>query len=166
MYTTLTNFLSDWQYESKTTLDLFKNLTEESLTKVVHEDVRTLGFLSWHIIHTLQEMPAKMGLTVAIKEQTNFSGETVKEICDTYEKGAQLLAEAIKTQWTDADLDKEDNMYGELWKRSVTLSILVKHQAHHRAEMVVLMRILGLKIIGAYGPTKEDWAKYGMATML
>ncbi len=165
MYSKITDFLSDWDYESKTTLELFKNLTDESLTKVVHENVRTLGFLGWHIIHTLQEMPAKTGLTIAIKEQTDYSGETAKEICDTYEKGAALVTEAIKNNWTDANLEKEDNMYGEPWKRSVTLSVLVKHQAHHRAEMVVLMRILGLKIIGAYGPTKEDWAKFGMAAM-
>jgi uncharacterized damage-inducible protein DinB len=165
MYSTINAFLTDWGYESQTTLNLLKNLTDESLNKVIHENVRTPGFLAWHIVHTLQEMPSKMGLKVDIKEQENYNNETVKEIVDTYEKGAALLAEAVKNNWTDADLLKEDNMYGEMWKRGTTLSILVKHQAHHRAELVVLMRILGLPVIGAYGPTKEDWAKYGMPTM-
>ena len=165
MYATVNDFLTDWNYESQSTLDLFKNLTDDSLNKVIHEDVRTLGFLSWHIVHTLQEMPAKMGLSVDIKQQTDYTNETVAEIIETYESGAKLLADAIKNNWSDADLVKEDNMYGEPWKRAVTLSILIKHQAHHRAEMVVLMRILGLPVIGAYGPTREDWAKYGLATM-
>jgi len=56
-------------------------------------------------------------------------------------------------------------MYGDKWKRGTTLSILVKHQAHHRAEMVVIMRILNLPVIGAYGPKKEDWAQMGMEAM-
>lgn len=164
MYRTINDFLVDLNYESQSTLNLFKNLTDESLKKSVHEDVRTLGFLAWHITHTLQEMPAKMGVKVDIKSQENYSGESVKEICEIYEKGAKSLAEQIKNNWTDADLEKEDNMYGEMWKRGTTLSILIKHEAHHRAEMVVLMRILGLPVIGAYGPTREDWAKYGMPT--
>lgn len=165
MYRTIEDFLTDWGHESQSTLNLFKNLTDESLSKLVHADVRTLGFLSWHIIHTIQEMPAKMGMKIDIKEQEDYSGEKVNEICETYERGAKQLAELIRTTWTDADLQKEDNMYGEMWKRGTTLAILIKHQAHHRAEMVVLMRILGLPVIGAYGPTKEDWAKYGMPTM-
>lgn len=165
MYATINDFLTDWNYESQSTLDLFKNLTDDSLNKVIHEDVRTLGFLSWHIVHTLQEMPAKMGLSIDIKQQTDYTNETVAEIIETYESGAKLLADAIQKNWSDADLVKEDNMYGELWKRSVTLSILIKHQAHHRAEMVVLMRMVGLPVIGAYGPTREDWAKYGLSTM-
>lgn len=165
MYRSLNDFLTDWNYESQSTLDLFKNLTDESLNKVVHVDVRTLGLLSWHIVHTLQEMLSKMGMKVDIKEQVDYSGESVKEICETYEKGSKHLAELIKINWTDADLQKEDNMYGEMWKRGTSLAVLVKHQAHHRAEMVVLMRILGLPVIGAYGPTREDWAKFGMPAM-
>jgi uncharacterized damage-inducible protein DinB len=166
MYHYVNDFLSDWGYESESTLKLFKNLTDESLSKKVHEDVRSLGFLAWHLIHTMEEMMKRTGIIVDIKEQQNYSGESAKELCDWYEKGARSLAEQIKNNWTDADLQKEDEMYGDKWKRGTTLQILVKHQAHHRAEMVVIMRILGLPIIGAYGPTREDWKVYGMETML
>ncbi|MBL0104153.1 MAG: DinB family protein [Bacteroidetes bacterium] len=165
MYTSITNFLTDWTYESQSTLNLFKKLSDDKLKDQVHPNVRSLGFMSWHIIHTLQEMLAKTGLNIDIKHQQDYAGESVKELCDTYERGAKLVAEAIKANWTDTDLEKEDNMYGEMWKRGVTLSILVKHQAHHRAEMVVVMRILGLPVIGAYGPTKEEWTQFGMPQM-
>ncbi|MBK6398339.1 MAG: DinB family protein [Bacteroidetes bacterium] len=165
MYRVLEDFLTDWKYESQSTLSLFKNLTDDSLTKVVHPDVRTLGFLAWHIVHTMQEMMAKVGLNVDIKDQENYSGENVKELCSAYENGANSLAEEIKKKWTVDDLQKEDNMYGEMWKRGTTLTILIKHEAHHRAEMIVLMRMLGLPVVGPYGPTREDWAKFGMPTM-
>src|SRR5947208_1276457 len=51
MYRSINDFLSDWKYESESTLKIFKILTDESLSKKFHEDVRTLGFLSWHITH-------------------------------------------------------------------------------------------------------------------
>ena len=47
--------------------------------------------------------------------------------------------------------------------RGRTLSALAGHQAHHRAQMMVLMRILGLPMPGVYAPAREDWAKFGMA---
>ncbi len=165
MYHHIPDFLSDWGYESKSTLSLFKNLTNESLKKEVHPNVRTLGLLSWHIIHTMQEMLSKTGLAIDIKEQQDYNNESVSEICNTYENGAKLVTETVKKNWTDADLNKEDEMYGDKWKRGTTLFVLIKHQAHHRAEMVVIMRILGLPVIGVYGPTKEEWAQWGMPAM-
>lgn len=165
MYRTINDFLTDWKYESESTLKTFKILTDESLTKYFHEDIRTLGFLAWHITHTLQEMMKLTGLNVDVKEQENYSGETVKEICEAYERGAKSLAEEVKKNWSDADLEKEDNMYGQQWKRGTTLQILVRHQSHHRAEMIPLMRLSGLKPIGVYGPAKEEWKAMGMEPM-
>jgi uncharacterized damage-inducible protein DinB len=165
MYHHISDFLTDWEYESQTTLSLFRHLTNDSLEKEIHPNVRTLGFLSWHIIHTMQEMLGKAGLVIAIKEQQDYSGEKISEICEAYEKGAKLVAEAVKNSWKDSDLTIEDEMYGDKWKRGTTLSILIRHQAHHRAEMVVVMRLLGLNVVGAYGPKKEDWAQWGMEAM-
>jgi uncharacterized damage-inducible protein DinB len=165
MYYHLTDFYNDWEYESEATLKLFKNLTDESLDQKVHENVRTLGFLSWHIIYTIQEMMDRTGLKVHIKDQQDYMGESSRELVSTYEKGAKLLIQALKARWTDADLGKEDDMYGEKWKRGMTLTILIRHQAHHRAEMVVVMRMLGLPVVGIYGPVKEEWAQWGQEAM-
>ena len=63
---------------------------------------------------------------------------------------------------TNADLEKEDTMYGEQWQRKVTLTSLVFHQIHHRAQIEVLMRQAGLRVPGLYGPSKEEWAAMGM----
>lgn len=165
MYRTINDFLSDWRYESENTLKIFKQLTDESLQKIVHPDVRTLGFLSWHITHTLQEMMKLTGLNVDVKDQEDYKGETVKEICEAYERGSKSLAEEVKKHWTDADLEKEDKMYGQQWKRGTTLQILIRHQSHHRAEMFPLLRMSGLKPVGVYGPTKEEWVAWGKAPM-
>jgi uncharacterized damage-inducible protein DinB len=166
MYYHIKDFLTDWEYESDATLRLFNNLTDDALSEKVHPNVRTLGFLSWHIIHTMQEMMLKAGIEVEIKEQQNYNEESAKEIISWYNKGADSLAAEIKKNWTDSDLGKEDEMYGDMWKRGMTLSILIRHQAHHRAEMIILMRILGLPVTGVYGPVREEWAQWGMEAML
>jgi len=56
-------------------------------------------------------------------------------------------------------------MYGETWKRGMTLLYLMLHQAHHRGQITVLMRQAGLKVTGIYGPAKEEWQTMGMPAM-
>ncbi|MCX6290448.1 MAG: DinB family protein [Bacteroidetes bacterium] len=165
MYRTVNDFLTDWKYESASTLKIFKSLSDESLDKKVHDDVRSLGFLAWHITHTLREMMLLTGLDVKVKDQEDYTGESVKEICEAYEQGAKSLAEEVSKNWSDADLEKEDDMYGQKWKRGTTLQILIRHEAHHRAEMFPLMRLAGLKPVGVYGPTKEEWVAFGREPM-
>ena len=80
-----------------------------------------------------------------------------------YETASDSLVKAL-SNWKDATLDETDNMYGETWRRGLTLQILLLHQTHHRGQMTVLMRQAGLPVVGMYGPTKEDWTKYGMPT--
>ena len=46
--------------------------------------------------------------------------------------------------------------------REHVLISLVRHQAHHRAQMTVLMRQAGLAVPGIYGPAREEWAAMGM----
>ena len=77
-------------------------------------------------------------------------------------KSAKSLTEAVRKGWTDKTLSQTDEMYGEHWSRGSTLTSLVLHQAHHRGEMIVLMRQAGLKVPGIYGPAKEEWARMNM----
>lgn len=162
MYRHIADFINDWKYETESTLKLFKNLTNESLDKKLHDKVRTIGFLSWHITHTVKEMMERTGLQIEGKAQENYNGESAQKIYSVYEASANSLLREIESKWTDATLQEEDDMYGSKWKRGVTLHILITHQAHHRGELVVLMRMCGLPVAGMYGPSFEEWKEYGM----
>lgn len=105
---------------------------------------RTLGFIGWHIATTIPEMMGQAGIAAV------------------YRTLADRLAEAVKSQWADAQLDGEAPMYGESWKRGIVLSALIAHQTRHRGQMTVLMRRAGLKVPGVSGPSKEEWAAAGM----
>jgi len=162
MFRTIADFDNVWQTELEATQKVLKHVTTKSLTEVVHPDIRSLERSAWHIVTSIPEMAERTGLKLEGPRHEDPIPGTAKEIFDAYNVVAISLLETIKKQWTDKDLLVEDDMYGEKWTRSKTLGVLVNHQIHHRAQMMVVMRLLGLGVPGIYGPTKEEWSSFGM----
>ena len=162
MFSTIKDFIFIWSQEFESTQKVFKHLTNGSLSREVVPGGRTLGRLAWHIVTTIPEMLNRTGLTIPGPEHNSTPPASAKEIFDTYNKAAEALLNQVRELWNDASLQVEDEMYGEKWKRSNTLTALVFHQIHHRAQMMVLMRQAGLGVPGIYGPSKEEWATMGM----
>jgi uncharacterized damage-inducible protein DinB len=167
MFRHLDDFRSCWQEECAKTLEVFKAIPDEAMGVAVAPEHRDLRRLAWHLVETLIEMPGHCGLEIVGAQliQDGFivaPPRSMQEVSDTYAAAADSLLEALRA-WTDGDLETEDEMYGDRFKRGTTLFILVMHQAHHRGQMTVLMRQAGLKVPGLYGPAKEGWAAFGMA---
>jgi len=157
MIRTIHDFLDRWKEETDATLKIFHNLTEESL-QVAIPGGRTLGRLANHIVETVTEMPYHLGLPIK-EEYTTYN--TVQELATHYKKYTTQLVAAIIGSWTDETLEEENVMYGMSWKKGFSLWVLLTHQAHHRGQMTVLMRMAGLKVPGVYGPSKEEWEAWG-----
>lgn len=162
MYRKIEDFVRDWSYEAEQTAKLFNELTDESLNQKVTESGRSLGFLAWHLTVTMQEMPEKVGLTIDAPKPESEVPASAKEIVAAFEKAANSVKKEVSENWTEETLEIEDEMYGETWKRGMTLFYLILHQAHHRGQITVLMRQAGLKVLGIYGPAKEEWEAFGM----
>jgi uncharacterized damage-inducible protein DinB len=81
---------------------------------------------------------------------------------DEYKRTSDGMIKEISEKWKDETLLAEDDMYGEMWKKGKTLSVLITHQIHHRGQLTIVMRLAGLKVPGVYGPAKEEWVNYGM----
>lgn len=161
MYRKIQDFQGAWAYESEATQKLLDALSDESLSQKVDPEGRTLGRIAWHIAQTLPEMCGRTGLAVVGPGEHDPVPTSAREIADGFKEAAASLAREIQEKWTDADLDVQDEMYGEMWRRGQTLGALVMHQTHHRGQMTVLMRQAGLKVPGMYGPSREEWADYG-----
>jgi uncharacterized damage-inducible protein DinB len=162
MYRVIKDFTEDWKYESEATLKVFKNLTQESLEQKVSPDGRSLGFIAWHITTSIPEMLERCGFKFEGYKENMPLPEKLEEIIKAYETYSKLIAKFIPENWKDENLTDEVNMYGEMWAKGKILAVLIGHQAHHRAQMTVLMRQAGLKVPGIYGPSKEEWAMFGM----
>ncbi len=162
MYRRIADFEEDFRVENGSTLKVLRALTDAALAQRVDADGRTLGRLAWHIVGTLREMPASAGLRTEGEDTTAPVPEAASEIAAAYERAAQDVVTAVHGSWSDGDLNGEIPLYGEAWKRGRVLSALIRHEAHHRGQMTVLMRQAGLKVPGIYGPAREEWATYGM----
>jgi uncharacterized damage-inducible protein DinB len=107
-------------------------------------------------------MAHRTGLKFDTVDDNSPVPATAKEIIDEYKRTSGNMIMEISETWNDETLKQEDDMYGEKWARGKTLGVLVTHQIHHRAQLTVVMRLAGLKVPGVYGPSKEEWAGYGM----
>jgi uncharacterized damage-inducible protein DinB len=164
MFHAIDDFENAFSSQRAGSLKILSALTDESLSQEVAPGYRSLGRIAWHLVDTFADMGNRCGLGIDKVDWDNLP-ETAGEIRDAYEKLSGQLLAAVKEQWTDADMEKEDDLYGEMWKRGVTLSILIIHDVYHVGQITVLMRQAGLQVPGIFGPSKEEWAKMGMEAM-
>ena len=165
MFRKIEDFKKAWDYEAEMTGKLLLELTDASLGQKVNEDGRTLGFLTWHLTMTLNEMLGLVGLTIDAPAPDSECPSSAVEIARVYGIGGKSVGDEVVANWTDETLLIEDEMYGETWARGITLFYLIAHQAHHRGQMSVLMRQAGLRLPGIYGPAKEEWVALGAPAM-
>ncbi|MGY0035871.1 hypothetical protein [Pedobacter sp. NJ-S-72] len=62
MYRSIEDFENDWKNEENSTLQIFRNITDETKSIKIHENVRALDRLAWHITQTIPEMGLHAGL--------------------------------------------------------------------------------------------------------
>jgi uncharacterized damage-inducible protein DinB len=162
MFKTIADFEAAWTYESGATAKLLAKLTDASLAQRVTPQNASLGWEAWHLALSAPEMCKRMGLKIEGPGHDAPVPAHASDIALTYDKASRSLLEQMKGSWKDETLNLEDDMYGEKWKRGGTLLVLLLHQAHHRGQLIVLMRQAGLPVTGIYGPAKEEWAAMGM----
>jgi uncharacterized damage-inducible protein DinB len=155
------DFVTVWKQEAVSTKKLFDALSDGTMKQSVTGEHRDIGRLAWHITTTIREMMERTGLHVEGPDPEAPVPSNAGEIAKAYQLSADSLVRALGA-WDDKTLDVEDNLYGEPWRRGLTLQILLLHQTHHRGQLTVLMRQAVLPVAGMYGPAKEDWVKFGM----
>ena len=160
MFTKIEDFLIHWKHEGNSTQKLLDTLTDESLHTEVSPEDRTLGRIAWHIVTSLGDMMSRTGLEFEAADSKLPVPETASEIAEAYRSSNEAMVAAIREQWTDESLTEAKEMYGQQWSVGTVLGILMSHQTHHRGQMTVLMRQAGLRVFGAYGPAREEWAAF------
>ncbi len=162
MIRSIQDFEFVWSQEIEATQKILKHITDRSLSQAITPNNRTLGRLAWHLVTTIPKMMGRTGLTIAGTPHDAPMPATAREMFKAYNESAISLLDALKKHWTNESLNIQDDMYGQMWTRGQTLTVLIHHQIHHRGQMTVLMRQAGLDLPGIYGPTREEWAQYGM----
>src|SRR6478735_9311928 len=154
MFTSIQNLLQVWESKTASTIACFTHLTNESLTKDLVHDYRTIDRIVNHIVDCAASIPHEATLPVAGYAKQQY--HSTEELIAAYKTNTDAIKQAA-AQWTDATLQEETPMYGESWKKGFALWVTVVHQIHHRGQLTVLMRMAGLKVPSVYGPAKEEW---------
>jgi uncharacterized damage-inducible protein DinB len=162
MFSSISDFLERFREEKESTQKIFSLLTDENLSREVCEGFRSIGRMAWHIVQTLPEMGEKVGLKINGPSETDPVPRAARDIREAYIRASDSLISEINRNWHDNDLNTSDDMYGQRWPRRKTLTVLLNHEIHHRAQMIVLFRQAGARVPGIYGPTREEWSKFNM----
>lgn len=165
MYRNINDFLGDWAYETEATLKVFHAIKEDRKAEKLHQNIRSLERLAWHLTQTLPEMTHRAGLLDKDALEQEPIPSSFESIISEYQRQSGVIADAVKQKWTDDTLLEEVNMYGQNWKKGQVLSILIRHQAHHRGQMTTIMRWLNMQVPGVYGPSREEWSQMGVPAM-
>jgi len=162
MFRKLDDFFAAYENVTGGTIRMFAALSDENMNQPVAQGHRTLRRIAWHIVTTVPEMMSRTGLAVSSVDCASPPPESAAEIQDAYKSVSKELTDAVKATWNDDTLLEVDEMYGEKWQRGLTLASLIIHEVHHRGQMTVLLRQAGCAAPGVFGPSKEEWAQYGM----
>jgi uncharacterized damage-inducible protein DinB len=155
------DFTRDWEHEGAATLKLFRTLTDAALAQRVTDAGRSAQDLAWHMVLALPDALRRLGLSTSGPADDAPAPAAASDIADAYEGVAAELADRISTTWTDATLEEALSIFGQEWKKGFILTSVIRHQAHHRGQLTVLMRQAGLTVPGVYGPAREEWAAMG-----
>jgi uncharacterized damage-inducible protein DinB len=162
MYTSISEFIEEWNQEAELTQRVLDALTDQSLQQEVSPNDRTLGRLAWHIVTSTPGMLNEFGISVQLVEQSDNVPTSAQKIADTFRTVSINAAEAVRQQWTDESLKEKKEVFFREMQKAAMLSLLMKHIIHHRGQMTILMRQAGLTVPGIYGPAREEWSKIGM----
>ena len=162
MYSTIADFIKEWNWEATLTQKVLDGLTDDSLNHQVYSDGRTLGRIVWHLTTNIPEYLAHFGFNINKVENAASVPTSAKDIAETFRTVSVQAAKVIEQQWTDKSLSQVQNAFGREESNAQILVGLIKHIVHHRGQATILIRQAGLKPFGVYGPPKEDWIHLGV----
>lgn len=162
MYVTIADFIKEWNREASLTQKVLDKLTDGSLNQKVYPEGRTLGRIAWHLTTNIPDYLTLFGIKMNKVENAENVPSSAKEIATTFNKVSEEASQAIEQHWTDDSLSQTQKAFGREETNAQILMGLIKHIAHHRGQLTVLIRQAGLKPFGVYGPPKEDWVHLGV----
>jgi len=161
MYNSIESFIKDFEHEQNSTIKYFNSISDEKLETIFHENIRTIGWLSWHIVVTVSEMFTESGFTIAGPDDRNVQPNNIAAMIMQYKSSCESVVAEVKNNWTDAMLTETITMYGRPWIKGNVLGNFLLHQAHHRGQLSTIMRFADFKVPGVFGPSKDEWTALG-----
>jgi uncharacterized damage-inducible protein DinB len=162
--------LAEMDEEFAGTRKFLELVPDDKLMWKPHEKSMELGYLAWHISDTpgwCHEAVTKDTLSLSEEDGAKMLQEREgKQRADILARFDQYVRDARESLAKAADADLEQHWKME-WAGQVVIDSpreqvirkwVLNHMIHHRAQLGVYYRLLGIAIPGMYGPSADEMA--------
>jgi len=154
-------FISELKVESVITRSMLERIPQESFSWKPNEKSRTLGEIAAHIANLPGMFIANLNKDHFDKFEYKSNTETKKDILKTFDNNVNEAIETLKTISDDKMFSKWVYKYGdkvifELPRFVVIRTSALNHLIHHRGQLSVYLRLLGVPLLAVYGPTADE----------
>jgi uncharacterized damage-inducible protein DinB len=154
--------LQELEYEAKTTRRVLERIPDEHLTWRPHETARTLGELALHVAvvpGAIAGLASQSEVQVPdfVEQRPASAAELVSSLDSSIAKAKSLLDgmddATLMSSWRMMQGDRE---IFSLPRLMLLRSVMLNHWYHHRGQLTVYMRELGIPIPSIYGPSRDE----------
>ncbi len=156
--------LAEMDQEAVATRRLLDRLPESQLGWRPHAKSQTLGQLAMHVASTPSIVPGLLAKDTFDGTNAKFDPAQPKTVAEVRAKFEDSLAGARSTlgSWSERDLstvwrfqrDGKDVM--SLPRAAAVRSLVLNHHVHHRGQLTVYLRLLGVPLPAVYGPSADE----------
>ncbi len=155
--------VSDFEKENTRTKHVLEAVPEDKLDFKPHEKSMSLGELAGHLAETPMWGGSMMEDVMDFAEMPDYKPYVVTnkaEMMGTLDKNASAFLEMMK--------DRDDAFMEATWtmkmgdkvlmsdpRHEAMRDILVHHSVHHRGQLTVYLRLLGVPVPATYGGTAD-----------
>ncbi|MGE3244050.1 MAG: DinB family protein [Pirellulales bacterium] len=163
-----TAMLAEFEQELATTRRFLERVPEDKLAWRPHEKSMTAGQLALHMAQVPEGVLRFAVQDVA--EAPDFNAgrpgpESLREVLDTLEAGAAFVREQLPAI-DDARMratfrvTQGGQQIMSLPRMAFLRSVLLNHWYHHRGQLGVYLRLLGVSVPSSYGPSADEMPKF------
>lgn len=155
---------SEFSHEIGSTRRQLERLPDDRLTWRPHPKSFTAGMLGSHLVESLGWIDAVFAADAFDMDPAaywSFRAASTGELLDAFDRRAAACGERLLAV-TDADLLRtwrlslQGRVRREIPRIQAYHGFVLHHLIHHRGQLTVYLRLLGIPVPGAYGPTADD----------
>ena len=162
--TTAELFIDELRREGEITRRFIGRMPEDKLGWRAHEKSHPVGTLAFHIANLPDGITAMaMAGVMPLDNVGDFFTKPAskQQILDALNQGL-VVAEERLSKMSDADFEQTwtATLGGKpvmsMTRRDVIRQILFSHTTHHRGQLGVYLRLIGVPVPSAYGPSADE----------
>lgn len=159
-----TALLAEFEQELGTTRRFLERVPEDRLTWQAHEKSMSVGQLALHIAQVPEGVLRLSQPDEATAPDFNRGRpqpSTLREVFDALEQSAAFVRQTLPTVDDTRMLDtfrvvRNGSLLLSLPRAAFLRSIMFNHWYHHRGQLGVYLRLLGVPVPSSYGPSGDE----------